>query len=185
MDIRSVREYRSPSYPTQGILAEHPELLRLVPERWRRNRLVLTGLGLTCSLLLAGCPPPREKLGDASGSKAETSPLVDAPEDSSRLGAARIQPSQAAEKTKRSGGPDPLVAPVFEHGAGVDTPGLGVAVMPAFLTEEDARGIVISEARAAGLALSSDWVRPSQAPPKGTDGSQPSHCVGYSQDVAS
>jgi len=53
VEVKPVGCYLAPSYPTQRILGGHPELLRLVPERWRRNRLVLTGLGLVCSLLVA------------------------------------------------------------------------------------------------------------------------------------
>jgi len=119
MDIGPVGGYRSPSYPTQGILAEHPELLRLVPERWRRNRLVVAGFGLACSLLLAGCPPPRER--QAEGKEAHA-----------------------------------LVAPVLIHGEGFGAVGGTGALLGDFRTEEEARSLIIAEARAAGVELGPD-----------------------------
>jgi hypothetical protein len=53
MQIRIVRRYRAPGYPTREYLVEHPELLRYVPQRWRGNRLVLGLLGLAVPLLAA------------------------------------------------------------------------------------------------------------------------------------
>ena len=127
MDTRPVHGYRSPSYPTQGILAEHPELLRLVPERWRRNRLVLTGLGIACSLALAGC---------------------------------RMQRAEAAEDGTKTPAMKAAVAPIFEHGGGLGSVGCVVISPPVFLTEEEARAVIVEEAQAAGLALAPDAVRP-------------------------
>ena len=53
MEITPVTRYAA-RYPTYTILKEHPELLRLVPARWRRNVIILTALTTACTLL-SGC----------------------------------------------------------------------------------------------------------------------------------
>ncbi len=54
MEVRPVKHYRQPRYPTNRILEQHPELLRLVPKRWQGNPLVITALTGLC-ILMAGC----------------------------------------------------------------------------------------------------------------------------------
>jgi hypothetical protein len=53
MQVTPVRFRRSPQYPTQSHLIEHPELLSIVPERWRSNPLVLRVLAGVVSLTFA------------------------------------------------------------------------------------------------------------------------------------
>ncbi len=50
MKVHPVRRYPTPRFPTRAILSAHPELLRLVPKRWRRNPVVLAGLALACGV---------------------------------------------------------------------------------------------------------------------------------------
>ena len=54
MKLQPVRGYREPRYPTQAILQAHPELLRLVPRRWRRNAVVLAAVAGVAALVY-GC----------------------------------------------------------------------------------------------------------------------------------
>ncbi len=51
MDIRPVRRYSQPRYPTNRILQEHPELLRLIPKRWQGNRVLIAALTGVCVLM--------------------------------------------------------------------------------------------------------------------------------------
>jgi hypothetical protein len=53
MALQPVKRFRAPKYPTVDILAAHPELLRLVPERWRHNAAALAVLGAALTLLSA------------------------------------------------------------------------------------------------------------------------------------
>ncbi|MGO9232263.1 MAG: hypothetical protein ACLQKA_23960 [Bryobacteraceae bacterium] len=53
MQVKPVLRTVTPRYPTHDYLREHPELLQIVPERWRQNRLVLRVLAGVGSLLLA------------------------------------------------------------------------------------------------------------------------------------
>ncbi|MDO8586680.1 MAG: hypothetical protein Q7T82_06525 [Armatimonadota bacterium] len=65
MKVSSLKSYLEPSYPARSVLDEHPELLELVPVRWRANPIVigaLTGLCLMMSAYRshaasAGAPP--------------------------------------------------------------------------------------------------------------------------------
>ncbi len=54
MKIQPLHRYARPGFPTQYVANTHPELLRLVPKRWRGNPTVLTALGAVC-VMLAGC----------------------------------------------------------------------------------------------------------------------------------
>lgn len=44
MKLAPLKDYRGPGYPTQEILDQHPELLRVLPRRWHNNPLVLGAL---------------------------------------------------------------------------------------------------------------------------------------------
>ena len=54
MKVEPLRRYSWPLYPTRDYLNDHPELLNCVPERWRKNAVVLAALG-TAAMLLASC----------------------------------------------------------------------------------------------------------------------------------
>ncbi|MHB9130904.1 MAG: hypothetical protein ACYDBB_07410 [Armatimonadota bacterium] len=54
MELKPIKGYTTPSFPTRATLDAHPELLRLVPRRWRENALVLSALTTAC-LLMSGC----------------------------------------------------------------------------------------------------------------------------------
>src|ERR1035438_3198523 len=53
MQVTPVRSRRAPQYPSQQYLAEHLELLSIVPERWKSNPLVLRVLASVVSLTFA------------------------------------------------------------------------------------------------------------------------------------
>ena len=42
--VSPVNHYSEPDYPTCEFLEAHPELLRILPKRWRTKPLVLTAL---------------------------------------------------------------------------------------------------------------------------------------------
>ena len=50
LKVISLTRYEGPNYPTHGILDEQPELLMLVPRRWKANPAVVTALAGTCLL---------------------------------------------------------------------------------------------------------------------------------------
>jgi hypothetical protein len=50
MKVAPVVRYHQPRFPTRNIIDQHPELLRLVPKRWRNKPLVLGTLAAVCTL---------------------------------------------------------------------------------------------------------------------------------------
>lgn len=53
MKVTPVVYYKKPGYPTGADMKSRPELLKKVPDRWSRNGMVLTALGM--SLALCAC----------------------------------------------------------------------------------------------------------------------------------
>src|ERR1035441_2808503 len=53
MNIQPVRGKVNPRYPSSDYLEQHPDLLSVVPERWRQNAFVLRVLGGVVGLVLA------------------------------------------------------------------------------------------------------------------------------------
>jgi len=66
MELQPVHRHRAPRFPAACVLDAHPELLRLVPRRWRENPLVLAGLAATCGLILGGCRATQAHAGESA-----------------------------------------------------------------------------------------------------------------------
>ena len=47
MKVTPVVYYKKPGYPTGADMKSRPELLKKVPDRWSRNGMVLTALGMS------------------------------------------------------------------------------------------------------------------------------------------
>lgn len=113
MKVAPVSHYAEPRFPTHAIFDAHPELLRLVPSRWRNNQAVLTVLASLC-LAVTGC-------------KTDHRPIVD----------------QTASFSK--------VAPIFLHGGGQGAFGCVSVTPPVFLSEVEARQVIVEEGKRAGV----------------------------------
>lgn len=118
MKVQSVRRYIRPRYPTCDYLTEHPELLGLIPERWRHNRLVLAVLSMVALLILS-----RQSLATD--------------EDKAVPSASRV-------------------APLFVHGDGRGAFGCVVVNPPVFLSEDEARQVILDEAKNVDLDFAAD-----------------------------
>lgn len=132
MRIHSVKRYPTPSYPTQHVLKEHPELLAMIPDRWRQNKLVLGMLSMVIPLILSRSAAA----GDAS--KSDKEPMT-------------------------------RVAPIFVHGEGRGSFGCVVVNPPVFLSEDEARQVVIDEAGKAGIKFTPDGLTLKDVPLPVTD----------------
>ena len=55
--MQPLHHYRPPAYPTRDIVTAHPELLRLLPRRWRGNTLVAGALASACLIVSARWSP--------------------------------------------------------------------------------------------------------------------------------
>lgn len=141
MKVKPVVYYKKPGYPTGADIQTCPGLLKRVPDRWAKNGVVLTALGM--SLALCACvargevEPEGVELGDAGQGAAK-------PEAAARGG---LSPAgQTEDRTAGNG----LVAPVFIHGAGTGAYGCVAVTAPFFLSEEEAYEIIKSEAECYG-----------------------------------
>jgi hypothetical protein len=124
MKVMPLKRYNPPRYPIQEILAAHPELLRLVPKRWANTPLVLSALSLTCLILAA-------RDGRSADKNAST--------------------VKAANPAVQSQPVAPRVAPIFHHGDGRGSFGCVSTAAPVFLTEDEARQVIVEEAATAGI----------------------------------
>ena len=50
-----VEDYKAPNLPTLDDISEQPELLKKLPERWKRNSAILAFAGLIAPFVLSGC----------------------------------------------------------------------------------------------------------------------------------
>jgi hypothetical protein len=112
MNVSPVKHCRRPGYPTRPDLNNHPELLRLKPQRWQ-HPAIFTALA-AASMLMA-------------------------------------QQSLAQPGVEQS-----MVAPVFQHGDGNGAFGCVATNPPDFLSEEEARQVIIEEGKRAGLHFMPD-----------------------------
>ncbi len=55
MEVRPVKNYKTPDYPDERKVQAHPELLERLPARWRANPMVIAALGMCSAAMLAGC----------------------------------------------------------------------------------------------------------------------------------
>lgn len=124
MEITPLTHYTAPRYPTHDVLHDHPELLRMVPQRWQHYPAVLTAFGMV-SLMLLG----------ASAQEKPGGTLPGAPKDQRLFGKA---------------------APLFVHGEGRGAIGCVSVSPPVFLSEEEARQVIIEEAKLHGITFTKD-----------------------------
>ena len=50
-----VEEYKAPNLPTLDEISEQPEILKKLPERWKRNSAIFAFAGLIAPFMLSGC----------------------------------------------------------------------------------------------------------------------------------
>lgn len=117
MNVMPLRKYQRPKYPDRSVLDRHPELLRLVPERWRGNALVIGALTLMCAVTFSG-----------------------------RKIMAVENPNATA----------PRIAPIFSHGEGRGAFGCVATNPPEFLSEAEARQVILEEGKKAGISFTPD-----------------------------
>ena len=118
MKVSPLTRYADPRYPARNVLDDHPELLRVLPNRWRRSAVVGTALAAACGLVATGW----------QAAQAAGEPVVNTP-------------------------------PIFEHGRGQGSFGCVAVAPPVFLSEDEARHVIIEEARTAGIEFIPDRLR--------------------------
>jgi len=132
LEIRPVRQYRTPKYPMQERVRDNPELLRTMPHRWQQHAAMYTALAMTASIGLTAC----------SGVKEETTMTKETTATTTTTTTTTAAEVQATPK---------LRIPVFAHGDGRIGYGCVMVVPPIILNEEDAREIIVDEAGKRGV----------------------------------
>ncbi len=132
-EVKPVRTKKIPNYPVKEMVFQNPMLLKIIPNRWKKNAMVLTALGLTASLAACGIPP-KEELSKPIPPEAETKrEIVDVPKG------------------------ELMMSPLFIHGGGVGSFGCSSVLAPFIFSESEALEVIRSEALAYGnLELSED-----------------------------
>lgn len=146
MKVKPVVYYRKPGYPTGADIQSCPGLLKCVPDRWAKNGVVLTALGMSLALCACGARGDVEP-GTAVQGDAEPGTAVQG--DTEPGGTAQGGLNQAGRSGSGTAG-NGLVAPVFTHGAGTGAYGCIAVTAPFFLSEEEAYEIIKSEAERYG-----------------------------------
>lgn len=55
MNIKPVKKYDEPDYPTKDQVMKNPELLKIIPDRWKGNLYVTAALSALLAITLSGC----------------------------------------------------------------------------------------------------------------------------------
>lgn len=123
MKVTPVVYYKKPGYPTGADMKSRPELLKKVPDRWSRNGVVLTALGMSLALCACAARGDAEPGGVKPGN---TEPGVAEPEDTGAGGSGQDYGGKTEDGEAHKG----LVAPVFIHGEGTGAYGCIAVTAP-------------------------------------------------------
>jgi hypothetical protein len=136
LEIRPVKTYAAPRYPTKQAVTLDHAVLRAIPVRWKAKPAVCLALALTVSSGLYGC----------GGTAAGTLPNKETPSVSGTV-------SQAPPGTAGPGENQPLALaiPIFQHGGGRGSYGCESVAPPVFLSEEEAAQVIREEAELMGV----------------------------------
>ncbi|KNY26079.1 hypothetical protein [Pseudobacteroides cellulosolvens] len=131
MELMPVKKYQKPKYPEKYIILENPELLKNIPNRWKKNAYVCIAASTLLAISFSGC----EKMQNDND---KTSSIVDSIYSEAPLN---------IKLDKEDG----LIPPVFKHGDGMGSFGCSSVVPPVFLSEEEAFKVVSDEADKYGI----------------------------------
>lgn len=91
MDIVPVKKYSQPNYPNRKVVLDNPEILKLVPERWRNNAYVGVALSTLLMLTLTACESEGTSAG-ASSEKAAVAPIFEHGSGRGSFGCVSVSP---------------------------------------------------------------------------------------------
>ena len=142
LELKPLRRYRDPEYPTKEEADRSPELLHAIPIRWKHHPLLCSVLVFTVASGLCSCASKQKQPEPASA----VEPLI--PPDGDE---ARTEQQNAPETSDL---PAPLEIPVFAHGIGRGSYGCESVAPPVFLSEEEAAQVIREEALLQGVDFS-------------------------------
>lgn len=77
MDIKPVKKYETPKYPDRKTAINNPEMLRQLPDRWKRNIYVTTALSSLIVFMLASCRESKVVESNIEVKEAKVAPIFD------------------------------------------------------------------------------------------------------------
>jgi hypothetical protein len=132
MKLEPKRAYRRPAYPTKELFVFKPALFgRFLPCSWKGKKLVETAL---LSFILAGCSRKHISLQNALVPKEE-----------------EVREKDKNAKAAKTDSRIAKVAPLFMHGEGRGVSGCIVMNPPLFLSEAEARSVIMEELGKEGI----------------------------------
>lgn len=137
MDLKPVKNYKSPKYPDKKIILANPDMLKLVPNRWSKSISTQIAFSSLLVMTLTAC-----------GQKYDNSFKSNIPGNAS-VGSSVYGTDHANDPINPTG----CVAPIFEHGDGRGSFGCESVAPPAFLSEEEAYQVIRDEAKKRGINL--------------------------------
>jgi hypothetical protein len=142
MEIKAVKKYKAPSYPSKEEILHNPQLLKAMPERWKGSLTAGIALSSLMVITLTAC-------GDkfSYGKPGTTVSGTNSP--SAPVDSQSVVPETGGQDTTLI----PFITPVFIHGDGRGSFGCVSVAPPAFLSEEEAFQVVREEAEKQGLKL--------------------------------
>lgn len=150
MDLKPVKNYKSPKYPDKNIILSNPDILKLVPNRWSKSVSTKIAFSSLLIMTLTAC-----------GQKYDNSYKNNNPGNAS-VGSSVYGTDNPNDPSNLTG----YVAPIFEHGDGRGSFGCESVAPPAFLSEEEAYQVIRDEAKKRGINLekSSELLKDIQIP---------------------
>lgn len=77
MDIRPVRKYKTPKYPDKEAVINNPELLKQLPDRWKKNVYVSAALSSLILFTLTSCRESEVTDTNLTEKEAKVAPVFD------------------------------------------------------------------------------------------------------------
>ncbi len=136
MKIKAERKYQSPKYPERFVYENNPEmLLRYVPAKWLKSSIVASAL--TAFVFGGNC-------------SAEN---IDTPDDTVVVTPRKPVKEQFTMEINEN--INCKIAPIFIHGDGRGSTGCIVMTPPCFISESDAKEIILKKLENAGIKFES------------------------------
>ena len=132
LQLRPVKAYNAPSYPTYSSASANPALLKKLPSRWQGNAKVIACISVLGTVALTGCDKTHH---GGSGGSIYVTRLTEQEAENARTNIVKKVTGDNHARVRMHGG-----------GSG----GVGYVV---YLTEQETYSIIKAEAEAAGLVL--------------------------------
>jgi len=133
LQLRPVKAYNAPDYPTLSDVNGKPALLKKLPSRWQANAKVIACISVLGTVALTGCDKTHH---GGSGGSIYVTRLTEQEAENARTGIVKKVTGDNHARVRIHGG-----------GSG----GVGYVV---YLTEQETYSIIKAEAETAGLKLS-------------------------------